>query len=258
MADSDLNLELLRKLQTDFIEATTPQRERYETPHTLTLFYPHSAHRWMNNTFPTGVPSPSDLNLVEEEHRRRGREPFFNYSPDLWPGVEELLADRDYQMDSNGFIMVHDRSIPLPESGATRNSRENLRESWQVCDRAFGEPEREITEEALDRSYENLKAGKQISASVLCDGRVASVGAIIGSSQSAQVVAIGTLPEYRRRGYARDVVAFLLKEYYATGGDLAWLQYSQPNAGRIYESLGFTTVGRFVAQYKKTGGGGEN
>jgi GNAT superfamily N-acetyltransferase len=56
--------------------------------------------------------------------------------------------------------------------------------------------------------------------------------------------AVETLPQWRRRGFARALVEHVLAEAYAAGAWTATLQ-STPMGRVLYESLGFTAAGRY-------------
>jgi ribosomal protein S18 acetylase RimI-like enzyme len=58
------------------------------------------------------------------------------------------------------------------------------------------------------------------------------------------IYAVGTAPEWRRRGIARTLVQHALADSHRRGARTASLQ-STPMAVTLYESLGFEAVGRY-------------
>jgi uncharacterized protein len=65
------------------------------------------------------------------------------------------------------------------------------------------------------------------------------------NSQSAMVVGVATLPEYRNRGYVSACMIRLCQAILAEGKTLC-LFYDNPDAGRIYHRLGFQTIDKWV------------
>ena len=56
-----------------------------------------------------------------------------------------------------------------------------------------------------------------------------------------------TLPDYRRRGLARSLVLHAVAESHAAGNDLTFLVADANDwPQRLYEKLGFETVGRYA------------
>jgi predicted GNAT family acetyltransferase len=51
----------------------------------------------------------------------------------------------------------------------------------------------------------------------------------------------------RRRGVAATVTSFVVGQYLAQGGTLAWLSAANETARRVYARLGFQAIGTQVA-----------
>ncbi|WP_243869073.1 GNAT family N-acetyltransferase [Streptomyces liangshanensis] len=66
-------------------------------------------------------------------------------------------------------------------------------------------------------------------------GMTASTGGQIG------IFTISTLPEYRRRGYARMVTAEIVRRGFSAGADAAYLHAVSGAAESVYASIGFET-----------------
>jgi ribosomal protein S18 acetylase RimI-like enzyme len=75
------------------------------------------------------------------------------------------------------------------------------------------------------------------------DGRPVSTGLGVTVGSHVGLLAIATLPGYRRRGYGAALTARALIDGYADGGSWAWLQSSDAGFA-VYERLGFRTVER--------------
>ena len=78
------------------------------------------------------------------------------------------------------------------------------------------------------------------------DRLVSTANTTAANSQSAMVVAVATLPGHRGHGYASHAVAKLCAESLREGKRFLCLFYDNPDAGRIYQRLGFETVGEYA------------
>ncbi len=78
---------------------------------------------------------------------------------------------------------------------------------------------------------------------VRVDGKMVSTASTTAENKhSAMVVGVATLNDYKRRGYASDIMIKLCKGLLAEGKELC-LFYDNPEAGKIYKRLGFEDIG---------------
>ncbi len=96
----------------------------------------------------------------------------------------------------------------------------------------------------IQRQKMETKSGRDVICKI--DGRVVAGAATTAeNSQSAMVVAVCTDPAHRQHGYASACVTKLVKEYSEIGKRL-YLFYDNPNAGRIYNRIGFHEIGKYI------------
>ncbi|BES64294.1 GNAT family N-acetyltransferase [Gottschalkiaceae bacterium SANA] len=96
----------------------------------------------------------------------------------------------------------------------------------------------------LMRHKMETKSGREVICKI--DGKVVAGAATTAeNSQSAMVVAVCTDPAYRKHGYASACVTKLAKDYVVLGKRL-YLFYDNPNAGRIYNRIGFHEIGKYT------------
>lgn len=82
---------------------------------------------------------------------------------------------------------------------------------------------------------------------VFQDGTLVSIaGTAAENSMSAMVVSVGTLPGYRKKGYASGLVARLCMDCLNEGMKFLCLFYDNPEAGQIYRKLGFSQLGKYA------------
>lgn len=78
---------------------------------------------------------------------------------------------------------------------------------------------------------------------VRINGKMVSTASTTAENKhSAMVVAVATLEDYKRRGYASDIMIKICKDLLAEGKELC-LFYDNPDAGKIYKRLGFEDIG---------------
>jgi ribosomal protein S18 acetylase RimI-like enzyme len=75
------------------------------------------------------------------------------------------------------------------------------------------------------------------------EGEVVASGQIQPAGDAAEIVAVATLPAFRRQGYAAAVTAALVAEARAGGADLVLLSAQDDAVARVYERVGFVRVG---------------
>ncbi len=80
---------------------------------------------------------------------------------------------------------------------------------------------------------------------------VSSVSTVADTTKSAMVVAVATLPEYRKLGYASKLMIKLLDEYLNNRNKTLCLFYDNPEAGKIYHRLGFKDIDKWVMLVRK-------
>lgn len=90
----------------------------------------------------------------------------------------------------------------------------------------------EITNE-LDLNLNTIQIIKDETGKIISTGRIA-----VETKDSAMIVAVGTIENYRNEGYATAIVASLVN-YCIKKNKKACLFYSDPNVGRVFQKLGF-------------------
>jgi ribosomal protein S18 acetylase RimI-like enzyme len=102
-------------------------------------------------------------------------------------------------------------------------------------------------------SYFLLDAATEVTRlAAFADGSIASYCDLYSDGRTAQIEAVGTLPEYRNRGLARAVVSKAGEMARASGCDLVFLTADPDDWPKtLYRKLGFDDVG-FEYRFKLT------
>jgi predicted GNAT family acetyltransferase len=110
----------------------------------------------------------------------------------------------------------------------------------------------EFSDTYKDRAFSVTKLRKNLACGTLGfgafkDGAVVAVAqATAGNSQSAMLVGVATHPEERGKGYASAVVSAVCRASFDEGKEFLCLFYSNPQAGRIYNRIGFLPIGEYA------------
>jgi GNAT superfamily N-acetyltransferase len=137
--------------------------------------------------------------------------------------------------------------------------RQRLVTARAVADVAFGTPGTDVgptgAQARDDRTaavaaargntlLERARRGVTVTAVALGpDGRAVASGQHQPVDTSSEIVAVATLPAFRRRGLASAVTSRLAEHAFAGGADLVLLSAQNDDVARIYERLGFTRIG---------------
>ena len=77
---------------------------------------------------------------------------------------------------------------------------------------------------------------------------ISSASTTAENSSSAMIIGVCTLKGYRNRGYATACITALCNELLEKGKSLC-LFYDNPDAGRIYQRMGFREIGMWCMKY---------
>lgn len=106
---------------------------------------------------------------------------------------------------------------------------------------------RSKTEEENRKDILNSMTNEGRMYGVFENGRLAAVaGTSAENSMSAMVVSVATLPAYRGRGYATQLVTRLCRDCLNDGMKFLCLFYDNPEAGVIYRKIGFKELGQYA------------
>lgn len=104
---------------------------------------------------------------------------------------------------------------------------------------------RAAAERADDVAFErrDLQAGTAVRYAAWVDGAPVCTGRFSPVGGVAEIVGVGTLPAYRRRGLGAAVTAALTTDAMRRGVEVVFMSAHDADVARIYRRLGFTEVG---------------
>jgi ribosomal protein S18 acetylase RimI-like enzyme len=115
-----------------------------------------------------------------------------------------------------------------------------------VADQRLDEVERRqatVSPETVAYKRRRLQDGITIPAFAQLDGQVVAVGYHQPVDAMAEIVGVGTLPAFRRRGLAAAVTSVLTRDAFVRGVRTVVLSAGDDAVARVYERVGFRRVG---------------
>jgi ribosomal protein S18 acetylase RimI-like enzyme len=105
----------------------------------------------------------------------------------------------------------------------------------------------ERAHEPTERERERIRTGAVVTAVAVADGVTAAVGSHVPVGNTTEVVGVGTLPAFRRRGLGGAVTRFLAEDARRRGIETIWLSAGDDEIAGMYAALGFERVGTACA-----------
>jgi GNAT superfamily N-acetyltransferase len=258
-----MNPDLLRRIDA-YLDAVPRAACRTESIGPFTLFV-NEAPGWRYYARPTPGAGP-----VTAEHvaRVRGREREVGM-PEAIEWVRELApsvgpAARAAGLEVEAHPLMHLPSGAFTGAAAVEaevrlvTGRDDLARISAVQRVAFANPGTAAGEagpEALDPIAreadpaviaflaERIDRGLTITAAAFVDGEPVAAGAHQPVEDASEVVGVGCLPAFRRRGLAAAVTSLLVSDALERGVTTVCLSADDGDVERLYGRLGFATVG---------------
>lgn len=159
----------------------------------------------------------------------------------------QLLPDRFVAAAAPGGVDV---SIVRPD--------DDVRTFSAVAEAAFGSPgtkegpadpealrkaERDVDEDIVRFTRERLRRGFTVTAVAHMDGAPIAVGSHQPLDRVTEVVGVGCLPAFRRRGVAAALTSLLVRDAFERRVGLVVLSADDDAVARIYARVGFRRMG---------------
>jgi ribosomal protein S18 acetylase RimI-like enzyme len=179
---------------------------------------------------------------AEAFYRHRGLTPTLKLTAAARPaGLDEFLAGRGYRSEAEVSIQTLSLTVPAAAPRLPAVPSPAWLEANAAVPSHYG-----AAPDAFLALIGRIDAPTGFAA-VERDGQVAAIGMAVAEEGAVGIFEIGTRPEYRRRGLAREVMRTLLAWGAAGGASTAYLQVMLQNtpARSLYQALGFTEAYRY-------------
>ena len=205
----------------------------------------------------------SDLDVVAATCESHGVEISMEWVCDLQPELAAVAAGWGLEVRTHALMVVGPADVIAPYHGDVRMRIVDAEEpallvGRSVADVSFahggtqvappGLPERDAAVADLSPTLvEHLRSragrGLTITAVAELEGEgVVSVGSYQPIGPTAELLAIATLPSFRRRGIAAGLTSFLVGHAATNGVSMVLLSAEDDDVARIYRRVGFTQV----------------
>ena len=237
-----------------YVRTTAPRgRETERIGPFLATYTPGSGHPMLNYAIPDdgAAPTPAELEALTNAFTRRELRPRLEYFSDVAPELETLLRDAGYELERRVPLMICtpgdriDRAAPEGIRLREPETDEDLRKMRSVQNTAFGEPP-EVTDTEIERVKASRTAGSRL---VLAenDGEVIGGGITLEIVDgTTEVAGIAVLEQYRKRGIAAAITAYLTRDAHGKGAHTAFLTPGDLGIGHVYASVGYRPAGECV------------
>jgi ribosomal protein S18 acetylase RimI-like enzyme len=246
---------LLRRLEAQLHEALAEGTEVHELAGFRLHIWrtPDPFYRNVAVPVPAAVGWPeaiAELRAAFARADRRARVEFFG---ELWPGLAAALESAGFTVESRAPVMASSGRPPSPPPGISparvhmldgATPRPLLRACLEGAAAAFHESAAILAPGELERLHEGLAAGTLRSGVVLGEGGTPVAGAsVAGRGPVAELLGVWVDPAHRRRGLAHGLCSALLADFFARGGEVAWLTAATAEGSALYRQLGFVPCG---------------
>ena len=228
----------------------------------------------------------SAIEELRDDFRRAQRSLRFELFDRYLPGHASILDSCGFENDGIDPILILTRSAGITGSTSTRpesarslslgverrlihsdDPLSTFRDFVHASRLAFGPMPGGVPEEeeaiAVSR---DLARGRIRCAAITINGRIVSVATAVGVGAAVELAGVGTIPEFRRQGYAEAVSTLLIDDTFsrscstsdtASASDrsvepIVWLTAGSDDAERVYRKAGFVRIGANQINFRDT------
>ena len=201
---------------------------------------------------------PSVLERIERIAAKRGHAVCFHWLDCFAPQLAKALNAADYAArESTPLLVCEPGQVKVPPTErlemvtiSTGSSLEDVAENWNINAQGF-DPSATLAQPADVQDFRRILERSRAFTARL-DGVGVSAGMYTDIRDGVtELVGIATLPEYRRRGFGGALTAFATKTAFADGASLAFLTAASQEASRVYQRVGYETIGNLITLAKR-------
>jgi GNAT superfamily N-acetyltransferase len=255
--------ELLRRIDA-YLDAVPRAACRTESIGPFTLFV-NDAPGWRYYARPTpgaGPVTATDVAQVRRREREVGMPETIEWVRDLVPSAGPAARAAGLEVEVHPLMHLPEGAFsdaaPVEADVRLVTGRDDLARISAVQHVAFANPGTAAGEagaETLDAVAretdpavtaflaERMERGLTITAAAFVDGEPVAAGAHQPVDGTTEIVGVGCLPAFRRRGLAAAVTARLVADALERGVGNVCLSADDRDVERLYGRLGFVTVG---------------
>ena len=252
--------ELLDRLDA-YLDAFPRPSTRVEEIGPFTLFVNEGAG-WPYYARPTrGIRTaePRDVEVLRERQRDLGVPEQIEWVVDLAPEIGVAAEAAGLHVIEHPLMHLPIADVvpipPPPDVEITLAAPEDdVAAITAVASIAFGSPgtaaagalddaATRVSPDLAAFTRDRIERGLTVTAIARIDGQLVATGAHNPLDNTTEIVGVGTLPGFRRRGIGAALTSFLVDDALARGIDTVLLSAGGDDVARIYGQLGFRRVG---------------
>ena len=187
------------------------------------------------------LPWREKITYCEDDYKRLGTPAIFKISPLVSPDFDYMLENRGYSVQHVTNVMSVDLDKAVLDTPVTDVLfTDEIPDFWIRSLFDLKGTTNPIHRTVVPSMYRAILK-ETVCASITKNGQIIATGLGILDRDYIGIYAIHVREDYRRRGYARQIVSGLLKEGKKRGASHAYLQVVKNNdsAEKLYSSLGF-------------------
>lgn len=206
----------------------------------FSYFYTHrtnSVEQFGGSTLPWREKIP----YCEAVYRRLGTPAIFKISPLVSPDFDYVLENRGYQIEHTTNVMTLELNNIATEILSDKvQISEQISQKWIESLFDLKKMTNPIHRAVVPSMYQAILK-ETLCASITENGEIVATGLGILDRDYIGIYAIHVREDYRKRGYARQILGSLLLKGQKKGAQKAYLQVVEGNhpARALYEALGF-------------------
>jgi ribosomal protein S18 acetylase RimI-like enzyme len=206
--------------------------------------------------------TPSDVARVRARQRELGVPQSFEWVAEVSPGLRPAIGAAGLAVHTHPLLVLSpsaNRRLDPPPGADVRlvePEDEKLGQIMAAAGLAFGHPGTASgpvglaelaaaslpAEAAIQAQRQRLRAGLTVSAVAFIDGQPVASGSHQPLGRLTEIVGVGTLPAFRRRGLGAAVTARLVEDALRRNLEIVFLSADDDAVARVYARLGFERV----------------
>lgn len=255
--------ELLRTIEANTARAATEERETTRVGPFLAAIHPTNDMIWLSYALPLSAErrepvTAETIAALRALFAGRSRMLRFEFFEPLWPDLGRELEALGLELQGKMPLMLcgPEDLRPFAAEGVVirplteADDDATIEAFHRAALASFGQAQ-EIGPAAIAEQRESLRKGVICSAYATVDGQIAGVGSV--SVGNDELVGVGTLAQFRRRGIAAAVSSRLVADHLARGAPLAWLSAGDEAAHAVYAKIGFRDAGAQMNYWDRAG-----
>jgi ribosomal protein S18 acetylase RimI-like enzyme len=250
--------DYLRQIETAAHSALRRTFEFVEIGPFCAYFDPLSDLVWLNyaapiQPFDDGAAFRVAMGSLRAEFAERNRRLRFEFIQSLWPELPAMLLREGLVLQAEQPLMICSAHTFTPREVdglrihhlSSRDGDAILAMFQRTASEGFG-AKRESTDESRRRLRVELESDARRAVIGFINDEPAGVAALSPMGDTAELVGVTTLPQFRRRGIASALSSHLLVDHFARGKSAAWLSAGDEAARAVYQRIGFADAGIYA------------